>query len=576
MLSNAMIGGLLVALYVTLVCLQLNPRIALSSLPGLAGTLIASYGLHSGAAFYVLVVLRQLVSTEVLSPGWISFRFLVWLSAVASLVGSLLVWANLSGFRAVLDASVVRRMTGGALALTACAGVCALLVIVHRWSGRRSSRAGAAVLGAAVMLSVAVPLTLRGPGLGRPPAARPRPAGNVVPAAEAAPRVTLLLFEGASLDIIVPAAAAGRLPHFERLLDEGALMHLATLRPTQPSPVWTAAATGKLPTKNGIRSVATYRPFASPDRLDVLPDYCFAHALVRLGLLDQQLHTSRDLTALPLWQILGRQGVSVGVVNWPVTYPAARVPGYLVSDEVGQGAQTPVELAAGDAIWPPEAAGLAVSAAAVARPRPEEAIPDVPGADIGDGLVSPCNADRRLDLLAIALERQMPSRFRAIRYECLDAVGHYFLRYAMPASFGDVSEDELHRFGNVLPTQYGVADGIVGRELAALGPGDLLLVLSGFGMEPIDPGKRVLERAFGNPRLNGTHERAPDGFLLAFGSAVQAGHFPRASIVDVAPTILYFLGLPVGHDMDGYARTDIFRPSPAEARPITYIPTYER
>ena len=109
-----------------------------------------------------------------------------------------------------------------------------------------------------------------------------------------------------------------------------------------------------------------------------------------------------------------------------------------------------------------------------------------------------------------------------------------------------------------------------------LGPSDLLLVVSSFGMEPIAPGKRVLEMVFGNPSNSGSHERAPDGFVLAFGAPVQAGRPPRASVVDLAPTILYFLGLPVGRDMDGYARIDLFKPAFTSDKPVTYIPSYGR
>ena len=50
----------------------------------------------------------------------------------------------------------------------------------------------------------------------------------------------------------------------------------------------------------------------------------------------------------------------------------------------------------------------------------------------------------------------------------------------------------------------------------------------------------------------------------------------RASVVDVVPTILYFLGLPLGRDMDGYARTDLFQRSFTDERPIAFIPTYDR
>ena len=128
-----------------------------------------------------------------------------------------------------------------------------------------------------------------------------------------------------------------------------------------------------------------------------------------------------------------------------------------------------------------------------------------------------------------------------------------------------------------MESHYGFIDEAIGRALAALGPEDLLLVVSGYGMEPLGFGKRALEQVLGDPELSGTHEGAPDGFLLAYGAAVaKIRQLRRASIVDVVPTILYYLGLPIGRDMDGYARTDVFRPAFTEEHPITFIPTYER
>ena len=64
---------------------------------------------------------------------------------------------------------------------------------------------------------------------------------------------------------------------------------------------------------------------------------------------------------------------------------------------------------------------------------------------------------------------------------------------------------------------------------------------------------------------------------MAYGSPVARSRVQaRASVVDVVPTMLYFLGLPIGRDMDGYVRTDLFKPAFTEDRPITYIPTYDR
>jgi hypothetical protein len=47
-------------------------------------------------------------------------------------------------------------------------------------------------------------------------------------------------------------------------------------------------------------------------------------------------------------------------------------------------------------------------------------------------------------------------------------------------------------------------------------------------------------------------------------------------VLDLVPTVLYFLGLPVARDMDGHARTDLFTGSFTAERPITFIPSYDR
>ena len=83
-------------------------------------------------------------------------------------------------------------------------------------------------------------------------------------------------------------------------------------------------------------------------------------------------------------------------------------------------------------------------------------------------------------------------------------------------------------------------------------------------------------RALRDPDISGSHDNAPDGFLLAYGSTVMPGRKQRGSIVDVTPTILYYLGLPVGRDMDGYARADLFQPEFTASRPIAFIPSHGR
>ena len=93
-------------------------------------------------------------------------------------------------------------------------------------------------------------------------------------------------------------------------------------------------------------------------------------------------------------------------------------------------------------------------------------------------------------------------------------------------------------------------------------------------MQPVTPLKRALGRVLRDPEVSGTHDGAPDGFLLAYGTTVKPGRKQRGSIVAVTPTILYFLGLPVGRDMDGYARADLFSTAFTASRPIAFIPSH--
>ena len=585
MFSNAAIAGGLASAYVSLLILQLNPNLPLY--PGMLAPLLVtigvSYGAHLAAIFYALIVVRQVFAAKIISPGWISLRLLSWLCTVSAGGGAALMWANLRGFGPMLDADTARRMAMGAAALTFCALAFLGIALVHYSFGRRGRPVGAPVFALTVLASVALPIVARGPGTPSPLESQRfdfdldlghRQVG-------VSPRVAIILIDGGSLDFVSAATIEGRLPNFGKILDSGAAMHLATLRPTQPEPVWTTVATGKLPAKTGIRSSARYQMRALGEPIELLPDYCFARALVRFGLVAEIPHTSTGVRTRTFWSILGGASVPVGIVGWPLTYPAQPVRGFLVTDELDRLGDAPLD-PTDPAVGYPADTLLSVRIAAEARTWATTVSggdlawpvsPDVVSAVFSGRTFS---TDRAYEQIWRTLNAQIPVRVTAVRFRGIDTAGHYYLRYARPRQFGDVPEDEAHRYGRVVEAAYAIVDATIGRTIASLAAGDLLLVVSGFGMEPLDPGKRLLERALGNPDLTSTHEPAPDGFLLAYGTAVAPGRKGRASLADVVPTLLYYLGLPVGRDMDGYARTDIFRREFTIERPITFIPTYDR
>ncbi len=586
MLSNSLAGGAIGAAYFVVLVLQLNPELSLrpENLGAVYASVGISYGVHLAALFYVLIVLRQLVAFEVDSPRWISFGLITWLSTVAASVGAALMWLNVGTFAAMMLPDTASRMTTGAGWMTACAALFLVLGLVHYSFSRRGSRVASALSVLAIIASLSLPLAARGFGI-RPLAPPHAAAANVGLPATPQPRVVMIALDGASLNFIDLAAAEGRLPNFGKILDGGASMHLATIRPSQPGPVWTAVATGKLPTKNGVRSAARYR-VSGGEPFDVLPDFCFSHALVRAGIVTELPHDGSALRALPVWDILSRVGISAGVVGWPLTHPVHPLMGYMVSDQL----QGITDLTADEdetLVKPSEAAAVTRSVLETIQTENATATRTPFGGGAGatragieqqlfESLRRALGTDSMYEKVSNQLQAESKPQVAIVRYRGLDAAGHYFLRFADPRPFGDVTAEERRAFGQVLPSAYSIVDSTIGRVLDSLGPDDLLLVVSGFGMEPLGVGKRLLERAIGNPQISGTHENAPDGFLLAYGAAIEPGRHSRASVVDVVPTLLYFFGLPVAHDMDGYPRTDIFRRSFAEPRPITFIPTYER
>lgn len=68
----------------------------------------------------------------------------------------------------------------------------------------------------------------------------------------------------------------------------------------------------------------------------------------------------------------------------------------------------------------------------------------------------------------------------------------------------------------------------------------------------------------------GTHH--PDGVFLAGGKGITQTSAALHSIVDVAPTLLYSLGLPVPVDMDGAVAEDFFLPEYRAANPVRIGP----
>lgn len=578
LLTNALAGGVLGALYLLVIVLLINPQVpALSSTTARwFGALVSFYGLHLSIALLLGLLLLEVLLGRAIRPGWLSVRLLAWVGAALAAASAVITWANLQGFRAVLGEPAAQTMQMAAVAATVCALALVVIAIVRYSFGRKGSRPAGVLLVITLLASVAAPLWIRGPGPLPVPLVPPSPQPAVAPSsvlASVAPRVKIVAVDGASLGVIREQVAAGRLPNIGRVLDRGAVINLATLKPTQAEPVWTAAATGRYPAGNGVRSNAEFR--VSPDgadAVDLLPDYCFAYALVYQQYVTAVRRTRDDVRARPFWQIAADYGLAAGIVRWPLTFPAELSRGYLISGQFHAGLSSPLRLSE-------SAAGVPTSAVEIAREvfeRDTEVSGDPQGAAAPAELAFDedlrAGWDRRYQEAAARLESFFSPHVSALRLTGVDVVSHPHWNAVDPArSAGGRVGDAA-----IVDAAYQQLDASVGRARDQLRPGDLLLVMSGFGMEAVSTPKRLLARLLQQPNLTGSHEGAPDGFLIAYGRDVVHTDLPRGSVVDLAPTVLYFLGIPVGRDMDGYARTDLFTRAFRREHPLTFISSHER
>jgi predicted AlkP superfamily phosphohydrolase/phosphomutase len=122
-------------------------------------------------------------------------------------------------------------------------------------------------------------------------------------------KVLVVGLDGVPLGLIKTWAGEGKLPTFQRLMDQGVVGELKSTVPPTSGPSWSTFMTGKNPGKTGI--------------------YDFLYRQDGTYIFPPVNASQRDGQAL--WRLLSDQGRSVGVVNVPMSYPVEEVNGYMIS-----------------------------------------------------------------------------------------------------------------------------------------------------------------------------------------------------------------------------------------------------
>ena len=151
----------------------------------------------------------------------------------------------------------------------------------------------------------------------------------------------------------------------------------------------------------------------------------------------------------------------------------------------------------------------------------------------------------------------------------------YFYKYSFPELFGIMNQEEVNKYNSVIERYYQFYDQIISKYLASLKMGEeILVVYSPHGTEPLPLWKRFIEWMLGNPEISAYHENAPEGVVFFFGQEIVKGkNIEGMKLIDIVPTLLNYLGLPVGKDMDGIVNSSIFLNE--YKNPLLYISSYE-
>jgi hypothetical protein len=266
------------------------------------------------------------------------------------------------------------------------------------------------------------------------------------------------------------------------------------------------------------------------------------------------------------------------------TYPPERVKGFMLSPYFHLLRKDPDR--SGGTLYPTDLLAETASRAVEADDLPASLVSqfvdphvEVPGDRVAwrrDLLEQALAPDLTYERAGAMLRAAYDPPFFATYFRGLDVVGHGFLRFSEPDRFGDVSPLQVRRYGMVVPAYASYLTQLAADAAESLRPGEVLLVVSSYGMQPVPLWRRLLATATGGPERSGTHADAPDGFLLAVGDGIKPGaSLARASVLDVAPTVLYLMGLPVARDMEGRVLTEILDESFTRGRPLSVIPSYE-
>lgn len=369
-------------------------------------------------------------------------------------------------------------------------------------------------------------------------------------------RLLLIGWDAADWKLITPLLDAGKMPALERLIHRGVMGNIATLEPILSPMLWNSIATGKRADEHGILGFTELDP--------------------NTGAVRPVTSTSRRCKAL--WNICTQRGLCANVVGWFAGHPAEPINGVAVSDlyphataprdqpwPLPEGAVHPAELRetlAGLRMHP-----LEVQPAAVLAMIPRAAEIDHAKDHRLRGFMRTLAETCTIHNAATWILQNQPWELTAVYFNGIDHFCHQFMIYHPPRLPG-VPEDLFNLYKGVVAGAYRFHDMMLETLVGLAGPEAHVMLLSDHGFHADHLRPREIPEEPAGPTVQ--HRRL--GIFCLAGPGIRRDErIYGATLLDVAPTALALLGLPVGEDMPGRVLAQAWERPPA----IERIPSWE-
>jgi len=397
--------------------------------------------------------------------------------------------------------------------------------------------------------------------------------------------VFVIAVDGFEWELLLPLLRNGEMRETGKLMQRGTFGTLETLIPTESPLIWTTVVTGKQPANHGITG------FTNPKRAGT----------------ENELFNNRDRTTKAIWNIASDFEKRVAVIGWWMSYPVEVINGVMIAqtntaDTFRKKFKMPwkgtFKRGVSGQVHPPE--------------REDEFLAFLPEIDASlDVLLEEifgvfpeplsaaertiwtkgswsARADITYSKLALhLLDSDDPFDLFLVYLGGTDTYAHRYWRYHEPARFPlSQSPRAVRNFSGVIFDYYRYVDRKIGELVSRAGADARIFLVADHGMHPIRADDHEGRRK--NPHYS-DHKDAPAGVFIAAGpgigvsaqAALPASRWRKADmpqlghVVDMTPTLLALMGLPLGEDMDGHVMRNVIDPRFMDRVPLEGVPSHD-